>query len=59
MNGAVTVYVCENFACQAPLVGWRRWSGFLASGEHVGTAFQAVLCPIAHCVGESLLIGHF
>ena len=21
MNGAVTVYVCENFACQAPLVG--------------------------------------
>ena len=21
MNGTVTVYVCENFACQAPLVG--------------------------------------
>ncbi len=21
VNGAVTVYVCENFACQAPLVG--------------------------------------
>ena len=33
VDDTVTVYVCENFACKAPLVGARRWSSFSASVE--------------------------
>jgi uncharacterized protein YyaL (SSP411 family) len=30
VKGRTTLYICENFACQAPLVGWEAISAKLA-----------------------------